>query len=162
MNYNNILAASALDAEQNEIVKSVWLEEKYSNMTAWEANSNCSDVPDDGYNECMRASNACGSDSKCDRVAKNYSKALSKGFKGSFNDFKNKSKENLATLGNVGINILDKLFGGSDDSSSSSYQTDSYGGNNSDKSSSKTGLIIGVSALALVGIGTAIYFAVRK
>lgn len=164
MDSNLMYLASSVGIDkirQDEIIKSVWNEEEHSNMSVTSAESLCGSLDDSSYGRCMNAANSCGSDSKCDTVARKYAKALGKGYAGSFNDFKKRS-ENLANLGELALSAIGGLFGGGrNGGQNEGYDSNGGYSGNYDKPSS-TGLIIGVSAVALIGIGTAIYFATRK
>jgi|DEB0MinimDraft_10_1074344.scaffolds.fasta_scaffold02741_16 hypothetical protein len=164
---SNTLYNSAMIGEvalaNDEIIKSVWKEDSFENMTAMQAEDLCGSLGDSVYGKCMNAANQCGADGACDAVAKKYAKALGKGYQGSFEDFKKRSKS-MGDMGQIALGFLGNFLGkiGSGGSNEQeSYSDDSYSGG-SDEGSSKTGLFVAVGALALIGIGVGIYFATKK
>lgn len=164
MDANTLYAAASVGkqaASDEQIIKEVWSEE-HSNMTAEESVDNCDAAYEkqgaEAYNKCYQASLGC-KDADCNILAKKYAKALSKGYSGSFEEFKKKSA-NMSALGDLGKTI----FGGLLANLANKKRNNGKGADDTvyPQEKSKTGLYIGLGFVALVAIGTTIYFATRK
>jgi hypothetical protein len=162
MDSNTLYVASIVGSQEDyndSIVRDVWSED-HSNMTATQAENACEAVYEaqgaDAFNKCRAAGIACGGDKSCNAIHAKYARALAKGYKGSYEDFKRRS-ETLSSLGQLGLNLVSGLFGSKDQSSSGGTYRD-----DTPPPPPKTGLYIVLGLLAAAGIGTAIYFATKK
>jgi hypothetical protein len=152
------------DEYDTQIIKSVWNNDSdMSNMTAQKASDSCEIVYEsqgsDAYNKCYNAALSCGSDTNCNALAVKYSQALAKGYSKDFESFKKKSSfmSNAGEIsGGIISGLLASLGGGNED------RINVGGGYYEAPPKSKTGLYIGIGAVALIGIGAVIYFARKK
>lgn len=172
MDSNTMYAASMVggqDDYNDYIVKQVWEDtsSNFSNMTIDSAQVLCNPVADkqgsSAYGRCMDAANGCREDETCNTAAKKYAKALAKGYKGSFADFKKRSS-NLAAAGAIASDLLGGILsqlGGGQDAGAGTDGRDDYN-TPPPPPKKKIGLYIALGAVALIGIGTAIYFARKK
>ena len=170
MNSNTLYAAAMVGRQadyDDQIIKEAWEEDGYNNMAELKAQDACEAAYEahgaDVYGKCRAAGISCGSDAGCDAVFLKYAKALKKGYKGSFADFKKRSK-NLAAIGTIGLDFIGGLLGkiGSGrDGGEGGGDYGAYGGY-APPQKSRTGLYIGLGLVAVVGVGVAIYFANKK
>lgn len=147
------------DDYDTQIIKDVW-NNSMSNMNDVESSSSCEAVYESqgssAYNKCYQASLSCGSDSKCDILAKKYAQALVGGYSKDFESFKNKSNI-LSSAGEIAGSLLSGLLGKNENDTQIGG-----GGYYAPQSKSNKGLYIGIGVVALIGIGTATYFALKK
>jgi hypothetical protein len=110
------------------IIREVWAEDGYESMTESNAQDACEAAYEkhgaDVYGKCRAAGMSCGSDKACDAVFLKYAKALSRSYKGSFEDFKKRSG-NLAAAGQISLDLvgslLSSLGGGRDNTGGGDY-----------------------------------------
>ena len=174
MDINTMYAAANVglqDDYETQIIKEVWQKASsdMSNFTKadFEKEDNvCEKVYEaqgsTAYGMCYNAaisSNTAAHNALIER----YAEAQVKGYQKDFESFKKKSST-LGALGNLAEGILGGLLGDKrrDASSNNSSVTVGGGGTYDPPKESKLGLYIGLGAVALVGIGTAIYFFTRK
>lgn len=173
MDVNTLYAAvdlGAQDAFETEILKEVWSNNNLSfqNFTSkdFEGETNiCEKVYEklgsEGYNKCYNAAISSNT-ARHNALVTKYAEAQAKGYTKSFEQFKRSST--LGTIGDIAGGLLSGLFGNSDSGSQGggTQGGGTQGGYYPPQKESKTGLYIGLGAVALIGIGTAIYFATRK
>lgn len=162
MDINTFYAASNLgvrDEYNTQIVKDVW-SKSMSNMTEIEASDSCEAVYEaqgsDAFTRCRNAALSCNNDDACKTLSSKFNAALIKGYSGDFESFKKKSNV-LANLGEISGGIIKGLLNGG-----SSYNNSNTDNGYYDKPKNNTALYIGIGAVALIGIGVAIYFARKK
>ncbi len=110
------------------------------------------------YNAAISANTAAHN-----ALIERYAEAQVKGYQKDFESFKKKSST-LGALGSLAEGILGGLLGDKRRDIASDGSSVTVGGNAKypPPEESKLGLYIGLGAVALVGIGTAIYFFTRK
>jgi hypothetical protein len=148
------------------IIRDVWAEEEYEGMNLTKATDICQSLKNthgaEAWNKCKDAAVGCKNDSACDTVAEKYAKALSRGYKGSFSDFKRRS-ENLAAAGMIGMDLVSSLLSRIGSGRDNTGGGDYGGGYDYDPTPKpRTGLYIALGLVAVAGIGAAIYFAKKK
>jgi hypothetical protein len=160
------------DDYETQIVREVWQSSDMSNFTKadFEKDPNMCDrvyeaQGSDGYNKCYNAAIASNT-SDHNALVEKYIEAQVKGYTNDFESFKKKTKREgaLGTLGNLAEGILGGLLGDNRKNQEGGGSV-TVGGNSTytpPQEKSKIGLYIGLGAVALIGIGTAIYFISRK
>jgi len=175
MDLNTMLAASSVgrqDGYDTQIIKEVWAnfptDGDMSSFTAadFEGETNICEKAyesqgSEAYNNCYAAAISSNTPEH-NALVRKYAEAQAKGYSKDFASFKNKTG-NLSALGDLATGILTSLFGnkGGKGSEGGTRLTDEKF-LNPDLGKSKTGLYIGIGAVVLAGIGTAIYFATRN
>ena len=176
MDVNTMYAAANVglqDDYETQIVREVWQSSNMSNFTKadFEKDPNMCDrvyeaQGSDGYNKCYNAAIASNT-SDHNALVEKYIEAQVKGYTKDFESFKKKTKREgaLGTLGNLTESILGSLLGDNRKNQESGDDI-TIGGRKykvpEEDEKSKIGLYIGLGAVALIGIGTAIYFISRK
>lgn len=168
MDINTMYAAVDLgiqDEYDTQIIKNVWNTDNssFANFTekdfAGETNM-CEGVYEaqgaDAYAKCRSAAMSADTPQH-NALAVKYAKALEGGYSKDFESFKKKSAT-LSAIGEIGAGLLGGLL---DRFSSGNSGTGGYE-DSPLPPKSRTGLYIGIGLVAVLGIGTAIYFATRK
>ena len=163
-----MIAASMVgrqDAYDTQIVKEVWNNAEMLEFTAkdFEGETNMCEATyeaqgAEAFNKCRAAALSCGEDKTCDGIAVRYAAALEKGYSKSFEDFKKKTNT-LAAIGDIATGILGGLFNKGGSQSNIQVGGGAY---YPPQEKSKKGLYLALGAVAVVGIGVAIYFARKK
>tara|TARA_R110000822_G_scaffold46670_3_gene124204 strand:- start:14638 stop:15141 length:504 start_codon:yes stop_codon:yes gene_type:complete len=167
MDLNTMFAASSVgrqDDYDTQIIKEVWAnfptDEDMSNFTKADfegETSICEKAYESqgsvAYNKCYEAAISANTPEHNALVTK-YAEAQAGGYSKDFSAFKTKTN----VLG-LAKGLLDSLFAPADKKHSNSFRT---GETYPKEEESKTGLYIGIGAVVLVGIGTAIYFGTRR
>tara|TARA_R110000822_G_scaffold55834_6_gene141502 strand:- start:2413 stop:2922 length:510 start_codon:yes stop_codon:yes gene_type:complete len=167
MDSNTLYAASMIGRQvssEDQMIIDAWKEDGYESMIESKANDACEAAYEkygaDVYSKCRSAGIACGKDKSCDEVFLKYAKALARGYKGSFGDFKKRSAS-LASIGEIGMNLIGGwLSNVGKEKRGENVGSDDYF-DDDDKPKKRTGLYIGLGVAAIAAIGVAIYF-VRK
>ena len=173
MDSNTLYAASMIGRQvssEDQMIIDAWKEEDDEgfsglDMTALSAaNALCSPVKtaqgEATYNKCSQAVMSCGQDAECTEAVGKYAKALKRGYKGSFGDFKKRSAS-LASIGEIGMNLIGGWLSNiGKEKRGENVGSDDYF-DDDDKPKKRTGLYIGLGVAAIAAIGGAIYF-VRK
>jgi hypothetical protein len=174
MDINTMYAAANVglqDDYETQIIKEVWQKASsdMSNFTKadFEKEDNiCEKVYEaqgsTAYGMCYNAAISANTAAHNALIGR-YAEAQVKGYQKDFESFKKKSST-LGALGNLAEGILGGLLGDKrrDGTSNDSSVSVGGGGTYQPPEKSKLGLYIGLGAVALVGIGTAIYFFTRK
>lgn len=135
----------------------------WSNMTSSETETNCAGVDNvDGnvtrYDMCIDASLDCGSDVKCNELARKYAEALKEGYSKDFEAFKRNAK--LLGFLNTGISFLDNFL--NKPQGSTGGGTGGGGGGNDDNKGLSMGAKIGIGVGIVAILGTITYFIIKK
>ena len=170
MDVNTMYAAADLglqDEYDTQIVKNVWNDSSsFANFTAkdFEGETNmCEGVYEkqgaEGYSKCYNAAISSNTPEH-NALALKYAKALEKGYSKDFESFKKKTGT-LSSIGDIATGLLggllDNFASGNKDGN---IQVGGY--EYAPQPKSRTGLYVGIGLVAVLGIGTAIYFATRK
>ena len=171
MDANTMYSAAMIGRDldyQDDVIIAAWEEEGFAGLTVDDAQKVCKSLKGDNYSKCMSAYNSCREDTNCDRVAAKYVKAIQKGYKGTFEDFKKRSAA-LANIGQLSLSYLGDFLtnfgqggggamGGGQDYCLTNPQDPICGG----QQPNRTGLYVVLGLLAVAGIGAAIYFSTKK
>jgi hypothetical protein len=175
MDVNSMMTQAALTAQEeyeNQIVKEVWADfptnGDMSNFTAKDFDKDpnmCDGVYElqgsDAYNLCYTAAISANTPEHNALVTR-YIQAQEKGYKKDFESFKKKTGT-LSAIGDLAGGILTSIFGNKTNSTNTSGNTRTdYTRDEVTDEKPKTGLYIAIGAVAIVGIGAAIYFFNRK
>ena len=177
MDVNTMLAAASVgrqDDYDTQIIKEVWADfptdGDMSNFTKkdFEGETNVCEKAyeaqgSEAYSRCYQAALAANTPEH-NALVERYAAAQAKGYSKDFAAFKKKTGT-LSAIGDLATGILGSLFG---KSTSSSTRSTSGGGEDYNKEKypepekPKTLLYVGIGAVVIIGIGTAIYFYNRK
>ena len=166
MDLNTMFAASSVgrqDDYDTQIIKEVWAnfptDEDMSNFTVADfegETSICEKAYESqgsgAYTKCYEAAISANTPEHNALVTK-YAEAQAGGYSKDFSAFKTKTN----VLG-LAKGLLDSLFAPADKKPNSFRTGETF----KKEEESKTGLYIGIGAVVLVGIGTAIYFGTRR